>query len=56
MAVATKDGRYMPALAVMVLLILAVTAWWLYGLNFGPAGKPAAATTEQPESNGDNGD
>jgi len=42
MAVATKDGRYMPALAVMVLLILAVTAWWLYGLNFGPAGKPAA--------------
>ncbi len=42
MAVASKDGRYMPMLAVMVLLTLAVTAWWLYGLSFGPAGKPAA--------------
>lgn len=42
MAVAKKDGRYMPVLAVMVLLTLAVTAWWLYGLSFGPAGKPAA--------------
>ncbi|MBT8421875.1 MAG: methyl-accepting chemotaxis protein [Gammaproteobacteria bacterium] len=42
MASGTKDGRYMPALAMLLLGTLAITAWWLYGLSFGPAGKPAA--------------
>ena len=32
----------MPVLAVLLLGTLGVTAWWLYGLSFGPAGKPAA--------------
>jgi len=43
MALGSKDGRYMPVLAVLLLLTLGVTAWWLYTLSFGPAGKPAAA-------------
>ena len=42
MASGTKDGRYMPALAVLLLGTLGITAWWLYQLSFGPAGKPAA--------------
>jgi len=45
MAVASKDGRYMPVLAVMLLLTLGITAWWLYGLSFGATGKPAAVET-----------
>ncbi len=45
MAVASKDGRYMPVLAVLLLVTLGITAWWLYGLSFGPAGKPAAVET-----------
>lgn len=42
MADRTGDGRYMPVLAVLLLATLAAAAWWLYGLSFGPAGKPAA--------------
>ncbi len=42
MAVSSKDGRYMPVLAGLLLLTLAVTTWWLYGLSSGSAGKPAA--------------
>ena len=38
----TRDGRYMPALAVLLLGTLGIAAWWLYGLSFGPAGKPVA--------------
>lgn len=45
MAVASKDGRYMPVLAVMLLLTLGITAWWLYGLSAGTTGKPAAVDT-----------
>jgi twitching motility protein PilJ len=32
----------MPLLAVLLLLTLGVTGWWLYTLSFGPAGRPAA--------------
>jgi len=30
----------MPVLALLLLLALGAAAWWLYALNFGPAGKP----------------
>ena len=45
MASGTKDGRYMPVLAVMLLLTLGTTAWWLWGMGAGPAGKSAAVET-----------
>jgi twitching motility protein PilJ len=32
----------MPALAALLLITLGVTAWWLYSMTFGPAGRPAA--------------
>ena len=40
MARVVKDSRYMPVLALLLLLALGAAAWWLYALNFGPAGKP----------------
>ena len=42
MSVNTREARYMPALAALLLLTLGVTAWWLYTLSFGPASRPAA--------------
>ena len=33
MADRTSEARYLPALAVLLLLILGVTGWWLYELN-----------------------
>ncbi|MEE4186542.1 MAG: methyl-accepting chemotaxis protein [Gammaproteobacteria bacterium] len=45
MAERSKDGRYMPVLAILLLLTLGAAAWWLYMLSFGPAGKPAVVET-----------
>lgn len=45
MAERTKDGRYMPVLAVLLLLTIGAAAWWLYMLSFGPQGKPAVVET-----------
>lgn len=42
MSQGTRDGRYMPVLAVLVIIILGLSAWSLYRLSFGPAGSAAA--------------
>ncbi|MBS95193.1 MAG: chemotaxis protein [Chromatiales bacterium] len=42
MAGSSNEARYMPALAALLLITLGVTAWWLYSMTFGPAGRPAA--------------
>ena len=48
MADRSSEARYLPALAVMLLLVLGITGWWIYELTWTPANSNAgAATAEQ---------